>query len=112
MSTHHGHDASAQTPDNVKRTKPHEGPRNHYLAFAMSIALTVMAFLAVIYEHVLEPWFLVSFIVLLAVVQAVIQAAYWMHLKDRGHLLQRVFLASGAIVAFTAIIMAIYWVWW
>lgn len=112
MATHHGHDASAQAPDHVKRAKAHEGPKNHYLAFAMSIALTVMAFIAVIYQHVLETWFLVSFILLLAVVQAVIQAAYWMHLKDRGHLLQRLFLFSGAFVALTAIVMAVYWVWW
>ena len=101
-----------QAVDAVKRGNAHEGPRNHFLAFGLSIALTVLAFLAVIYIDVLETWFVLSFIVLLAIIQAVIQAAFWMHLKDPGHLMQRVFLLFGALIGITAFIMAIYWVWW
>ena len=109
MASHHETNPVA---DGVKRGNAHEGPKNHFLAFGLSIALTVLAFLAVIYRHVLETWFVVSFIILLAVVQAVIQAVFWMHLKDRGHLQERIFLIGGVIVVITAVIMAIYWVWW
>ena len=101
-----------QQVDAVKRGNAHEGPKNHFLAFALSIALTVLAFLTVYYQSILEPWFVVSFIILLAIVQAVIQALFWMHLKDKGHLQQRIFLIGGVVVAITAFIMAIYWVWW
>lgn len=106
------HDVTHESLDSVKRKSIHEGPRNHFLAFGLSLLLTLLAFIAIIYQDVLETWFLLSFIVLLAILQAVIQAVFWMHLKDRGHLQQRIFIASGVLVAFTAIIMSIYWVWW
>jgi cytochrome c oxidase subunit 4 len=106
------HHATHESTDSVKRKGNHEGPRNHFLAFGLSLLLTLLAFVAIIYQHVLETWFLLSFIVLLAILQAVIQAVFWMHLKDRGHLQQRIFIISGAFVALTAVIMAVYWVWW
>jgi cytochrome c oxidase subunit 4 len=110
MATHHNtHESQDST---IKRTSIHEGPRNHFLAFGLSLLLTLLAFIAIIYQHVLETWFLLTFIVLLAILQAVIQAVFWMHLKDRGHLQQRIFIISGAFVALTAVITAIYWVWW
>lgn len=109
MVTEHGNPA---TDDQVKRGHAHEGPKNHVLAFALSIALTAFAFLAVYYSHVLETWFVLTFIMLLAVIQAAIQAVFWMHLKDRGHLMQRIFLACGALVSAMAAVMAVYWVWW
>jgi cytochrome c oxidase subunit 4 len=109
MVTDHGME---QTPDQVKRTNIHEGPRNHYFAFIFSIVFSLLAFLVIIYEHVLETWFVYGFLMLLAVFQAIIQAVYWMHLKDRGHVEQRIFMIGGSIVAATAIVMAIYWVWW
>ena len=46
MVTEHGNPA---TDDQVKRGHAHEGPKNHVLAFALSIALTAFAFLAVYY---------------------------------------------------------------
>ena len=109
MVTEHGNPAAG---DEVKRGHAHEGPKNHILAFILSITLTVFAFLAVIYAHVLEAWFVIGFIVLLAFIQALVQAVFWMHLKDRGHFMQRLFLAGGALVAMMCIVMAVYWVWW
>ncbi|MEX2414713.1 MAG: cytochrome C oxidase subunit IV family protein [Paenibacillaceae bacterium] len=106
------HYATHESSDSVKRKGLHEGPRNHFLAFALSLLLTLLAFIAIIFQNVLETWFLLSFIILLAILQAVIQAVFWMHLKDRGHLQQRIFFTGGAFIALTAIIMAVYWVWW
>ncbi len=102
----------AQVPDQVKRAGVHEGPRNHYFAFVFSIAFTLLAFLVVYYQDVLETWFVYGFLILLAVFQAIIQAVYWMHMKDRGHVQPRLFLIGGVVVTFTAVIMALFWVWW
>lgn len=98
--------------DVVHRSRTQEGPRNHLISFAISIALTALAFLAVIYQDVLETWFVIGFLVFLAFFQAVIQALFWMHMKDKGHVSQRIFLTGGVIVTITAVIMALFWCWW
>ncbi|NBI30055.1 cytochrome C oxidase subunit IV family protein [Chengkuizengella marina] len=100
-----------QVQDRVKRGTIHEGPKNHIIAFVISIFLTLLAFMAVA-NTALDATFIKIFIVILAIFQAVIQLAFWMHMKDRGHFFQILFLATGTFVAITAFIMAIYWVWW
>jgi cytochrome c oxidase subunit 4 len=95
----------------IKRGKVHEGPRNHFIAFAVSIILTLLAFLAV-YHTGLNKTFTYVFILILAIVQVVFQLVYWMHLKDRGHFYAIMGLLMGAFVGVTAFVMAIYWVWW
>lgn len=37
---------------------------------------------------------------------------YWMHLKDKGHLMPILFMIGGFFVASTCIVMALFWVWW
>ncbi len=74
--------------DNHQPTSPshrirHEGPRNHYLSYIVSILLTMLAFAVVLYGG-LDPAFIMIFIVTLALVQAVFQLIFWMHMKDRG----------------------------
>lgn len=96
----------------VRRKPEYEGPRKHLLAYVFSLLLTGLAFIAVMYKDNVEASFVPMFIVSLACIQAVLQALYWMHLKDRGHLFQRIFLSGGAIISFTCIVMGIYWVWW
>lgn len=94
----------------------HEGPKNHILTFALSIVLTILSFLAVAYslseDTQVEKWFVGIFIMALAVFQAVMQLAFWMHLKDKGHGISTLFIALGCIVALTCIISAIFWCWW
>jgi cytochrome c oxidase subunit 4 len=98
------------TSDAGKRHKL-EGPRNHYLSYIISILLTMLAFAAVLYGG-LDRSFLIMFLVGLAVIQAVFQLTYWMHMKDRGHLMPIIGLAFGAFVAVTAFTAAVYWTWW
>ncbi|MFB6365881.1 cytochrome C oxidase subunit IV family protein [Paenibacillus elgii] len=88
-----------------------EGPKNHYLSYIISIVLTMLAFAVVLYGG-LDRSFILFFIVGLAIVQVIFQLAYWMHMKDRGHFFPIIGLAFGAIIALTAVIMAVYWVWW
>lgn len=109
MSVQDNHEAAA---DHVKRRSGHEGPKNHLLTFAVSIALTILAFVAVAYGDELNRGFILTFLVLMAIFQAVMQLFYWMHLKDRGHAMMVVFMIAGGLVAVAAAITAIYWMWW
>lgn len=98
---------------NSERSTPkhrHEGPRNHLLAFALSILLTAFAFVAVMNTEI-EPWWVIVFITTLAIFQAVIQLAYWMHMKDRGHFFAIIGIAFGFIVALTCVASGIWMSW-
>jgi cytochrome c oxidase subunit 4 len=88
-----------------------EGPRNHYLSYIISILLTMLAFAAVLYGG-LSRTFLIMFLVGLGLVQAIFQLTYWMHMKEKGHMLPIVGLAFGFFVALTALAAAVYWMWW
>lgn len=103
--------APHESASNEQRRHRVEGPRNHYITFVISILLTMLAFAAVAFGD-LDPRFVISFIVVLAIVQAVFQLAYWMHMKDRGHNLPILFIFTGGFVALLAVISAIYWMWW
>jgi len=104
--------AGGAAADAVRRRRVHEGPRNHLISYAISLVLTALAFLAVIYQDALEGWFIVGFLMLLAVIQALVQALYWMHMKDKGHMQPRIFMMAGVVVTFTCVVMALLWCWW
>jgi len=105
MSADHQHTSSPKVRHKV------EGPKNHYLTFAASILLTMLAFAAVIYGGMSKA-FLVPFLIFMAIIQVVMQLAYWMHMKDRGNAFPIIGLAFGAIVALTAVAAGVYWIWW
>ncbi|MCZ8523236.1 MULTISPECIES: cytochrome C oxidase subunit IV family protein [Paenibacillus] len=88
-----------------------EGPRNHYLSYLISIILTMISFAVVLYGG-LDRSFIIFFIVGIGVVQVIFQLAYWMHMKERGHMFPIAGLAFGAFVALSAVAAAVYWVWW
>lgn len=103
-------DHNAKEGQRAERKHRYEGPRNHLLAFALSILLTAFAFLAVA-NFELEPWWVIAFITILALFQAVIQLAYWMHMKERGHFIPIIGIAFGFIVALTAVASGIWMSW-
>jgi cytochrome c oxidase subunit 4 len=96
--------------DQGNRKRHHEGPRNHFLSFALSIILTILAFAAVMAN--LGRTFTIMFIVLLALIQVIFQLAFWMHMKDKGHFYATVGIVTGAFVALTAVAATVYWIWW
>jgi cytochrome c oxidase subunit 4 len=103
--------APTTSNEKIKRGPAHEGPRNHFITFGISMALTLLAFAAVAnneFGHV----FKVGFIVVLAFVQALVQLAFWMHMKDRGHLFPVLGLATGFLFVITFVLMALYLLWW
>lgn len=100
------HEAAAPS-----KRQQHESPMNHYLSYIMSIILTMLAFAVVIYGG-LDRSFILIFIVSLALVQALVQLLFWMHAKERGHFMPLLFLGTGCFVALTAVVTAVYWMWW
>jgi cytochrome c oxidase subunit 4 len=100
-----------QADSKIKRGKVHEGPRNHFITFGVSLLLTLLAFMAVANVG-LDRTFVLVFIIFLAIVQVIFQLAYWMHMKDRGHRYAVIGLSTGAFVAVTAFVAAVYWMWW
>ena len=105
------HNPGRQTQSQVKRGPVHEGPRNHLLAFAMSLVLTFLAFVAVANPN-LSAITKNALLVLMAIVQVIVQLFFWMHLKDRGHTFPIIFMAFGIFVMITLVITAVFWVWW
>ncbi|WP_027094639.1 cytochrome C oxidase subunit IV family protein [Cohnella thermotolerans] len=88
-----------------------EGPRKHIVAFVLSLALTLIAFAAVAAGEI-NTQFTYIILVGMAMIQVFVQLAFWMHMKDRGHMFPIIGIAFGVIVVFTMVIMASYWVWW
>ncbi|AJS61070.1 cytochrome C oxidase subunit IV family protein [Paenibacillus sp. IHBB 10380] len=95
----------------VHRSTRHEGPQKHIVAFIFSIVLTAIAFAAVAAGDV-NPTFTISLLLFMAVLQVIVQMGFWMHLKDKGHLMPILFMVGGFFVAGTAIITALFWMWW
>lgn len=100
-----------ESVSNQQRRHKVEGPGKHYITFVISILLTMLAFAAVAFGD-LDPRFVITFIVILAVAQVVFQLAYWMHMKDKGHGLPILFIATGGFVGLFAVIAAEFWMWW
>ncbi|WGU92897.1 cytochrome C oxidase subunit IV family protein [Paenibacillus dendritiformis] len=99
-------------PNSSNRRHKHEGKQKHIIAFIFSIVLTLIAFVMVASAGIVNKTFTYILLLVMAVLQVIIQMAYWMHMKDKGHMLPIVFMIGGAFVAFLAIVMAVYWVWW
>lgn len=88
-----------------------EGPQKHIVAFILSLALTIIAFAAVAAGGI-NTTFTYIILVLMALIQVFVQLAFWMHMKDRGHLFPIISIIAGVVVVFAMVIMAVYWVWW
>ncbi|WP_442602895.1 cytochrome C oxidase subunit IV family protein [Paenibacillus sp. KN14-4R] len=98
------------TASSNRRRKP-ESPAPHFLSYIVSILLTMLAFAVVIYGD-LDRSFILIFIFSLAIIQVIFQLAYWMHMKERGHVYAAIGLIFGFIIALTAVAAAVYWTWW
>lgn len=95
----------------VKTGPAHEGSKNHLITFGVSIALTFLAFAAVANES-LSSSFVVFLLCIMALVQALFQLFFWMHMKDKGHGYAKLFLFGGFLVAMFGFASALFWIWW
>ncbi|MDQ0060184.1 cytochrome C oxidase subunit IV family protein [Paenibacillus harenae] len=98
------------TEESTKRHKV-EGPKKHVIAFIFSLALTLIAFAAVMGGEINKDFI---YIILMgtAFLQVFVQMAFWMHMKDRGHTFALIGILGGVFIVFTCVIMAEYWAWW
>ena len=96
-----------------EQTKRHRtvGPKKHIIAFVMSLALTIIAFAAVAAGEI-NTTFTYIIIVGMAILQVFVQMAFWMHMKDRGHLFPIIAILAGVFIVIMMAVMALYWVWW
>jgi cytochrome c oxidase subunit 4 len=90
--------------------KKEKSTRNYWLTFAVSIALTLITFY-IVAKLDTSGNFLIPFMIVLAIAQALFQLIFWMHMNEKGHLMPIIGIATGVFVAFTAVITALYWVW-
>ncbi|WP_202077272.1 cytochrome C oxidase subunit IV family protein [Caldalkalibacillus salinus] len=100
-------------PKQKRAQKKHKRERIALIwAFILSLLLTVISFIAVGTNIVEEQITLFLFIVMLAMLQAIIQLFYFMHLKDKGHRMPNLFIFSSIFVAIVAIYGINEWLWW
>ncbi|MFB3168860.1 cytochrome c oxidase subunit IVB [Neobacillus sp. 179-C4.2 HS] len=94
-----------------RRKKSAEEMRHHVVSFALMIFLTLIAFAAVAIKG-FSAWFIVPFILLLAVVQVIFQLYYFMHMNHKGHEAPSMFLYSGVLVGAVTILAFSTIIWW
>jgi len=87
------------------------GYKGHLIAFALSIILTILAFVAVGLGTISKT-FVLPFILIIGIAQAVFQAAYWMHLNQKGHDFPITFMLSGFFAAIIVVFACSSLVWW
>lgn len=105
MSNNH-----SATEESNKRHKV-EGPKKHVISYLFSILLTLIAF-ATVMSGELNKDFIYIVLVGTAMLQVFVQMAFWMHMKDRGHIFPIIGIIFGLVIVFTCVIMAVYWAWW
>lgn len=94
-----------------RRRKSAEEMRYQVVSFSLMIFLTLIAFAAVAIKG-FTAWFIVPFIILLAVVQVIFQLYYFMHMNHKGHEAPSLFLYSGLVVGLLTVLAFTTIIWW
>ncbi|WP_071459321.1 cytochrome c oxidase subunit IVB [Bacillus massilinigeriensis] len=94
-----------------RKKKNAEEMRHQVITFALMIFLTLVAFAAVGYAD-FSGWFVVPFILLLAIVQVIFQLYYFMHMSHKGHENPQLFLFTGVLVGAVTILAFMTVIWW
>lgn len=94
-----------------RRKKSAEEMRYQIVSFTLMLFLTLIAFSAV-YIKGFSAWFVVPFIILLAVVQVIFQLYYFMHMSHKGHEAPSLFLFSGLFVGLVVVLTFVTIIWW
>lgn len=83
----------------------------YWVTFGSMIIFTVLSFLAVNFRKSIDSHLIAFFIVTLACIQVVFQLYYFMHLKEKGHGMQSLFIFSGALVVFITVLSFVTMIW-
>ncbi|MET1031150.1 cytochrome c oxidase subunit IVB [Domibacillus tundrae] len=110
MANLHPNSGDPKVTYEYRRKKHAEEMRMQVVTFTMMIFFTVIAFAAV--GAGFSKWFIVPFVLLLAVVQVIFQLYYFMHMSHKGHEAPQLFMYSGMLVAFLTILTFVTIIWW
>jgi cytochrome c oxidase subunit 4 len=88
-----------------------EKMKQHWVVFLGSIALTIISF-ALVRSADINETFMYLMLVGCALIQAVLQLAVWMHMRERGHSFAIVGISFAFVVVLTMVAMAQWLVWW
>ncbi|WP_062105189.1 cytochrome c oxidase subunit IVB [Bacillus niameyensis] len=105
-----GNEQLNSTKYEYRRKRNAEEMRHQVISFAISIFLTLCAFGSVYAGF--DKWFVVPFILLLAIVQVIFQLYYFMHMSHKGHEAPQLFIFGGVIIGFATILAFMTIVWW
>lgn len=94
-----------------RRKKSAEEMKHQVVSFALMIFLTLIAFATVAIKG-FSAWFIVPFILLLAIVQVIFQLYYFMHMSHKGHEAPSMFLYSGLLVGLITVLAFTTIIWW
>lgn len=93
-----------------KSAMTNEEKRNHkvelkkqFVAFALMIVLTFLAFAAVATD-LIPRTLAIPFILILAVIQLALQLLFFMHMKDKDHAWANVFMITGIFITLPTIV--------
>ncbi|MFS0861349.1 cytochrome c oxidase subunit IVB [Fredinandcohnia sp. 179-A 10B2 NHS] len=111
MATNNSNSGNPNVDLAYRRRKSAEEMKFQVVSFVLMLFLTLIAFIAVGYEHY-TAWFVVPFIILLAVVQLILQLYYFMHMSHKGHEAPKLFLFSGVLVAAITVLAFMTIIWW
>ncbi|WP_108669823.1 cytochrome c oxidase subunit IVB [Peribacillus acanthi] len=111
MANNHVNSTNPKIDLEYRRKKNAEDMRYQVITFALMIFLTLIAFVAVGYDG-FSHWFIVPFIVLLAVIQVIFQLYYFMHMSHKGHEAPTLFLYSGLGIGLITVLAFVTIVWW
>jgi cytochrome c oxidase subunit IV len=109
MANLHPNSGNPKVTYEYRRKKHAEEMRMQVITFTMMIFFTVIAFAAV--GAGFSKWFIIPFVLLLAVVQVIFQLYYFMHMSHKGHEAPQLFMYSGVIVAFVTILAFLTIIW-
>lgn len=93
-----------------RRKKNAEDMKMQVITFILMIFLTLIAFFAVWYDG-FSRWFVLPFILLLAVIQVIFQLYYFMHMNQKGHGTMAGFMYTGLLIGVTTILAFVLIVW-
>lgn len=109
MANLHPNSGDPKATYEYRRKKSAEEMRMQVITFTLMIFFTVIAFAAV--GAGFSKWFIVPFVLLLAIVQVVFQLYYFMHMSHKGHEAPQLFMYSGMVVAFVTILAFLTIIW-
>jgi cytochrome c oxidase subunit IV len=110
MANHQQTSGNPRVDIEYRRKKNKEEMRHQVTSFSLMIFLTLIAFFAVGYGY--SHWFIVPFILLLAVIQVIFQLYYFMHMSHKGHEAPTLFLYSGLLVGLVTVLAFTTIIWW